>query len=404
MSSNAKIVLRKKPNREGLYPLAIRSTKNRKSTYQYIGHYIELEDWDEKNIRVKRSNSSFDNLNSLLLQKLSEANKVLITLQYDNKDASANQIKKEIYSSVNSSTFFELAQEHLDDLESSDKLNRLSTDKAWVSFIIKFNKTKHLSFQEIDERFLKKLMLNLKAKHSLSETSITNILVFIRLLFNRAIKYKIVSRELYPFGTDKIRIRFPEKSKVGLNIREIQRIENLTSLSPIEVHTRNVWLFSFNFAGMRVSDVLQTRWSDIYDNRLHYRMHKNAKLLSLKIPEKVLKILDQYRNDKRSVDDFVFPELKKADPENAKDMYNKRKTATKRLNANLKSISKKAKINKKITTHIARHSFGNIAGDAIHPLMLQKLYRHSDLKTTLNYQANFIHKEADDALNSVINF
>ncbi|HUH29047.1 site-specific integrase [Gelidibacter sp.] len=404
MSSNAKIVLRKKPNREGLYPLAIRITKNRKSTYQYIGHYIELEDWDEKNIRVKRSNSNFDNLNSLLSQKLSEANKVLITLQSGNKDASANQIKKEIYSSVNSSTFFELAQEHLDDLESSDKLNRLSTDKAWVSFIIKFNKTKQLSFQEIDERFLKKLMLNLKVKHSLSETSIMNILVFIRLLFNRAIKYKIVSRELYPFGTDKIKIRFPETSKVGLNIREIQRIENLTSLSPIEVHTRNVWLFSFNFAGMRISDVLQTRWSDIYDNRLHYRMHKNAKLLSLKIPEKVLKILDQYRNDKRSVDDFVFPELKKADPENAKDMYNKRKTATKRLNANLKSISKKAKINKKITTHIARHSFGNIAGDAIHPLMLQKLYRHSDLKTTLNYQANFIHKDADDALDSVVNF
>ncbi|UJH90946.1 hypothetical protein LZ575_20010 [Antarcticibacterium sp. 1MA-6-2] len=36
--------------------------------------------------------------------------------------------------------------------------------------------------------------------------------------------------------------------------------------------------------------------------------------------------------------------------------------------------------------------------------MLQKLYRHSDLKTTLNYQANFIHRDADDALDSVINF
>jgi hypothetical protein len=54
--------------------------------------------------------------------------------------------------------------------------------------------------------------------------------------------------------------------------------------------------------------------------------------------------------------------------------------------------------------HIARHSFGNIAGDTIHPPMLQKLYRHSDLKTTLNYQANFIHKEADEALENVINF
>ena len=36
--------------------------------------------------------------------------------------------------------------------------------------------------------------------------------------------------------------------------------------------------------------------------------------------------------------------------------------------------------------------------------MLQKLYRHSNLKTTINYQTNFIHKEADDALDTVVDF
>jgi integrase len=404
MSANAKIVLHKKSNREGLYPLAIRITKNRRSTYRYIGHYIELDDWDEKNIRVKKSNPNSDNLNGLLSLKLSEANKALIMLLSEKKDASANQIKKEIYSSGNNCTFFELAQEHLDELESSEKLNRLSTDCALVSYLVKFYKSKQLSFQEIDERFLKKLMIYLKVKHSLAETSIMNILVLVRLLFNRAITQKIVSRELYPFGTDKIRIRFPETTKVGLNIVEIRKIENLDNLSLSELHTRNVWLYSFNFAGMRVTDVLWTKWSDIYDNRLHYRMNKNSKLLSLKIPEKVLQILNYYKDEKRNEDDFVFPELKKANLNDAKDVYNKRKTATKKFNKNLKSISKKAGINKKITMHIARHSFGNIAGDAIHPLMLQKLYRHSDLKTTLNYQANFIHKDADDALDSVVNF
>lgn len=404
MSSNAKIVLRKKPNSKGLYPLAIRITKNRRSTYQYVGHYIDLEDWDEKNIRVRKSNPNADSLNKLLSKELSNANKALIDLQSEYKDASANQIKKEIYASGNSSTFFELAQEHLDELEIGKKLNRLSTDSALISYIIKFNKSKQLAFQEIDERFLKKLMLYLKSNHGLSETSVMNVLVLIRLLFNRAIKLKIVSRELYPFGGDKIKIKFPETNKVGLNIIEVRAIEALENLTLSEVHTRNVWLFSFNFAGMRVTDVLLTKWSDIYDKRLHYRMNKNSKLLSLKIPDKVFKILDYYRKDKRYATDFVFPELKKANLDNAKDVYNKRKTANKKFNDNLKSIAKKAKIDKKITMHIARHTFGNIAGDTIHPLMLQKLYRHSDLKTTLNYQANFIHKEADDALSSVVNF
>ncbi|MAP81056.1 MAG: recombinase [Aequorivita sp.] len=404
MSSNAKIVLRKKPNSKGLYPLAVRITKNRRSTYQYIGHYIDIEDWDEKNIRVRKSNSNADSLNKLLSQELSNANKALIDLQSEHKDASANQIKKEIYASGNSATFFELAQEHLDELEIAEKLNRLSTDSALVSYIIKFNKSKQLAFQEINERFLKKLMIYLKAKHELSETSVMNILFLIRLLFNRAIKLKIVSRELYPFGGDKIKIKFPETSKVGLNIIEVRAIKALENLTLSEIHTRNVWLFSFNFAGMRVTDVLWTKWSDIYDKRLHYRMNKNSKLLSLKIPDKVFKILDYYKEDKRYATDFVFPELKKANLDDAKDVYNKRKTATKKFNDNLKSIAKKAKIDKKITMHIARHTFGNIAGDTIHPFMLQKLYRHSDLKTTLNYQANFIHKEADDALDSVVNF
>ncbi|RIA08577.1 site-specific recombinase XerD [Flavobacteriaceae bacterium MAR_2010_72] len=404
MSSKAKIVLRKKPNKEGLYPLAIRITKNRRSTFQYIGHYIELEEWDRRNFNVKKSHPNSEYLNSLMTTQLSEVNKALISLQYEHKDASANQIKKDIYHSDSNATFFELAEEHLKDLESSEKLNRLSCDKAWIGYILKFYKSKHLTFQEIDERFLKKFMIYLKASHKLSETSIMNIMILIRLLYNRAIKQKIVIRDLYPFGGDQIRIKFPQSNKIGLNVKEIQNIERLNNLTSVEVHTRNVWLFSFNFAGMRVSDVIKIRWSDINDNRLQYRMHKNSKLISMKIPVKALKILDFYKNDKIYNNDFLFPELKKADLNDAKDVFKKLKTANRKFNTNLKSIAKKANITKKLTMHIARHSFGNIAGDTVHPLMLQKLYRHSDLKTTLNYQANFIHKDADDALDSVTNF
>jgi hypothetical protein len=54
--------------------------------------------------------------------------------------------------------------------------------------------------------------------------------------------------------------------------------------------------------------------------------------------------------------------------------------------------------------HIARHTFGNISGDKIPIQMLQKLYRHTSITTTINYQGNFMHKDTDDALNSVIDF
>ncbi|OSY87590.1 recombinase [Tenacibaculum holothuriorum] len=404
MSSSAKIVLRKKPNAKGLYPIAIRITKYRRSTYKQLGHYIDLDDWDEKNIKVKKSHPNAKSLNSLISSKIAEVRKSLIELQNESKDASARQIKTEIYKPTSSLTFFDYAKEHIKALEAEGKINRKYTDSAWLSFIKRFYKTEQLTFQEIDERFLGKLKVFLKGKSALTETSTMNVMVFIRLIYNRAIKDKVASKELYPFGNGKFKIKFPETIKIGLTQNEIKKCETVQNLSKVERHSLNVWLFSFYFAGMRVSDVLFTRWSQIVDGRFNYRMGKNSKLLSLKIPQKALQLIEQYQSEKRFDDDFIFPEMKKADVENAKDVYNKIKVATKKFNDNLKVITEKAKIKKKVTMHIARHSFGNIAGDSIHPLMLQKLYRHSDLKTTIKYQANFIHKEADDALDSVLNF
>jgi integrase len=193
--------------------------------------------------------------------------------------------------------------------------------------------------------------------------------------------------------------------KIGLIREEIIRIEKLKLKSGTTIwHAKNIWLFSFYFAGIRISDVLKMRWSDFKDDRLYYVMHKNDKPVSLKIPEKAKKILKLYQKNKKKSDDYIFPGLRKANQEDPKDLFIKNRNATRLYDKYLVKIAEKAKINKKLSHHIARHSFGNIAGDKIHPLMLQKLYRHSDLKTTINYQANFIHKDADEALDKVVDF
>ncbi|SRX52760.1 site-specific integrase [Aequorivita sp. CIP111184] len=403
MSSNTKIVLRKKANKEGEFPLAIRITKNRRSNYHYIGHYINDKFWDLKNCRVKNTHPNALKLNNLLLSELSIANQTLIELQSRKKDFSANQIKNEIYSSNANANFFALAEVYLDEMKDNNKLARLSSDKPRVKHVLEFSKSKQLTFQEIDESFLKKFILYLR-KRPMSERSIVNTLIVVRTIYNRAIKSNIVDSKLYPFGAKKIRIKFPETEKIGLTKDEVKSIELLKNLSPSEIHARNVWLFSFYFAGIRAADILKIRWSDIYDDRLHYRMNKNSKLLSLKIPDKVLPILDYYKPEKLNENDFVFPEIKKADFKNAKDVYAKTRTATKKFNKYLVEVAKKAKITKKLTMHIARHSFGHISEDKIPIKMLQKLYRHSSVTTTILYQSNFIHKDADEALDSVINF
>ncbi len=113
-------------------------------------------------------------------------------------------------------------------------------------------------------------------------------------------------------------------------------------------------------------------------------------------------IIGYYKKDKRSNNDFLFPDLKKANLNSKIDVFRKMKTAVRRFNRDLKEIATLVKIDKTLSNHIARHTFGNIAGERIPIQILQKLYRHSDIQTTIIYQSNFMFKDTDDALDAVI--
>ena len=133
-------------------------------------------------------------------------------------------------------------------------------------------------------------------------------------------------------------------------------------------------------------------------------MGKNSKLVSLIIPEKAKSILDLYANLKTSENDLIFPDLRFIDEMDYQELWRETKLAIRRTNSNLSKVVSKCGIKKKVTMHIARHSFGNVAGNKIPAQILQQLYRHSSIKTTMMYQSNFINSETDDALQKVINF
>ena len=404
MATSTSIVLRKKANSVGKFPLMIRITKERKTSYISTGHYIDLKDWDDKKRIVKKSHDNSTRLNNFLIQKLSEVNGKVLELQSNDKVFSLHKIKTKIKNPSDKKTFNSLSKEYINELMANNKLSRLDADQPRIKNFIAFAGTKDLYFQDIDEAFLKRFMTYLKVERKNSDRSVVNNLIIIRTLFNRAIREGIVSQKLYPFGRGKIKIKFPESKKIGLSREEVKKIEELTELTDNENHARNVWLFSFYNAGMRIGDILNIKWSDIVDDRISYKMSKNSKSLSIKLNEKVKRIIDQYQNDKENNNDFIFPELKNANLKSREDLLKKKKSANKKFNKYLNKIAEKAEIDKKITMHIARHTFGNIAGDQIPIQMLQRLYRHSSITTTINYQANFIHKEEDSVIDKVINF
>ncbi len=401
--STIQAVLRRKPNSAGLFPLAIRLTKNRKASYLYVGQYIDEKHWDKQFRRVKKSHPNSKRLNNLLLKKMSEANDKLLDSDGENKGRSAIKIKKAIVGEDNID-FFETSKVHLSSLLKRKKIGQHRTEEGRLKIFQGFLGATHLEFVDLDVPLIKKFRTFLLHERGVSPRTAVNYLILIRTIFNLAIKDYGIDAKNYPFGKDKVQIKLPESEKIGLTREEVQLLETARDLTPAQSQAVHVWLLSFYFAGIRVGDVLRLRWSDLRDGRLYYRMGKNEKLVSLAVPDKAQNILNIYAQHREDKNALVFPYLKEGELRNPQKLDTRKNTITRNLNRRLETVADKLGIEKKLSMHIARHSFGNISGDTIPIQMLQKLYRHSSITTTVNYQQNFMHKETDDALEKVIDF
>ncbi|MGX5858268.1 phage integrase SAM-like domain-containing protein [Dyadobacter jiangsuensis] len=393
------VVLRNKDNKDGKRNLYLRVIKDRKISQISIGHSIFEAEWDSIKQRVKKSHNNSAWLNNLIAKKVADATDRLIEFEKNDADVTSKAIVKS-FGKNKLSSFFTHSTVYIKELEQGGKFNQKSADEPRITRFKEFVDGGDISFKEITPSLLRKYRAWLKSTRQISERTIVNHLVVIRTIYNRAIEAKAADKANYPFGKGKTKIKFPDSMKIGLTKEEVKALEEI-DLPSGENHARNLWLFSYYFAGMRASDVLRLKRSDFQNDRLFYAMGKNRKVDSLKVPEKALKIMLQYPIGNNH--DLLFPDLA-SHKTLADELVVQRhiKTRIRSCDHYLRSVAEKLGMTKKLTMHIARHTFGNISGDKIPVQMLQKLYRHTHITTTIGYQANFIHKSADEALDAVL--
>nr|WP_322624500.1 site-specific integrase [uncultured Flavobacterium sp.] len=420
--ASVKVVLYPRAKKDGTFPLALRITKDRKSAYIFLDYSVRKEDWVANEQRVKSSHPNSKRLNNFILAKKAEASDTSLEVETQKKEVSTRAIKQKI-KPKGGATFFAQAEIYLKNFSETGNYNCYIAEKSRVKIFhlfisgrditkgkptgkkdVKETGLSDIAFSDITEGLLNRFKVELAAKRKSSERTIANYLVMIRSVFSQAIKDGITEEKYYPFGKGKTSIEIPDSTKVGISIEEVGKLEQVDLPIASHDHARNLWLVSYYFAGMRISDVFRLRWSDFREMRLHYTMGKNNKPGSLKAPEKALAILEKYTASKDKKNDLIFPDLKVLP--NLDDEFEVKRRIANAVNRYNKILSRfvlpAAQIESKVTMHISRHTFATLAGDTIPVQMLQKLYRHSDIKTTIGYQANFIHKDADDALEAVI--
>lgn len=414
----------KRPAKDGKFPISVRITINRKASYIMTGQKLDnLDQWDSKMQRVRKSHPNSVRLNNFLLSELAKANDKVLEMETKGH-ASSKKVKIGLKPIDDVPVYFkDVAKQYLKDQEALGNYESLATEDGRFRRLYEFAKNDKLTFEEITVEFLQRYRIYLKQckkprysestpEKSLSDRTVTNYLISVRTIFNRAISAKLISKDIYPFGgKGNISIRLNGSSKIGLEEAEIKKLEelDLSDYSEIYHHARNIWLLEFYFAGMRVTDCLLLKWVDFQNGRLYYQMSKNGEHGSVKVPAKATIILDRYqmsKNDVNNIHGLVFPLLRDIRSLDERlEVRRKIAFAVKRLNKAMSKIMNMIGSTKNASQHKARHSFAQRAEEKeIHPKVLQKMYRHESILTTMIYQSNFSFKKADQAIDSVLDF
>ncbi len=398
------IELNNKPIRgSNEYTLLLRITADRKHARLKLDYAVQEKHFNpnpKQNLYVRSSNSKHKTINGHIDEQIQKAKDAAKALGHDNKPITSKAIKQRMIM-PKSTSFISYGESIVEQLRKDNNIGNSRKYKVVIQKLKDLLDGEDLLFQEIDVAFLNRVRTYLLSINNNPNTIHANFRL-IRSVFYKAIDEGLAKQSDNPFFSFKLKLS--SVSRTRLSQDEISNIEELDLPKESLIwHVKNAFLFSFYNAGIRASDLIQLQWKNIVNGRLTYQMHKTNKAHSLKLHDKPIKILDYYGPGEP--DDYIFPFFKdNIDYSDPVYLFNQISAKTALLNKYLKQIATKAEINKKISTHTARHSFADIARKKTDNLYnLSKTLGHSSLKITEAYLASFDEDAIDDTLDSVFN-
>lgn len=397
MATVSTVLRRDAINKNGEAPINFFVIKDRKLTKVSTGIMIDPKHWDEKKSRIKPSLKNSARLNSFLTNKFTELQDKVFEHETIAKSLTARQLKDKIYGRK-PTDFFQFAEEVCQAYLTAGQVSTHVQRKGIIHKIKEFAGNGELMFQDITIPWLNKYEQFCRTKFENKTNTIHKDLKFVRLLFNKAYQQDFIDLSHNPFLKYKLKTEKTQRS--FLTEEELTCIENFpaTSGSRLELH-RDMFVFAAYAGGLRVSDVLRLKWKNFDGVRVNITIKKTTEPLSVKLPNKSLEIIEKYKPKKPSPDSFIFPmlsdDLNMDDP---KETYNAISTATAYINKNLKIVTNKCCVDKKISFHISRHTWATRAlRKGISIDKVSKLMGHAAIKETQIY-AKIVNEELEKAM------
>jgi site-specific recombinase XerD len=370
---------------DGTTNIKIRVTHNRRVGYLPTEHYIfpkEMEKSGKIN-SLYRNYQEADEINMKLLVQIGEYAARISRSKDKIGHYTLSMLLKFLREEGDPTDLITIIDSKIKTYDTLKNINYRDTYKITKSLLSNHLGYKVLPLELITAEWLAKSELALKTK-GLSPNYIGIHMRNIRTCFNEAITMGRIDLSAYPFR--KYKIPKARTRKRNTTVDETAAIARKEIKEPLMAWARDMFMLSVYLIGINMRDLMFL--TKVEEGRIYYTRSKGKKDYSIKVQPEAQAIISRYPGKKYLLDTM--------------DNYNDYRTASSRINHKLKDIAELCKIDKKITTYYARHTWATVASKiGISRDTIRYALGHS-LSTVTDIYIDYDLEAVDQANRSVI--
>jgi integrase len=375
-------------------PIFIRCTQNRKHKRIHTGVSVTAAHWNKQKQQVRKTHPQYQVYNQLIQTQLKQVLDTYHQLMSTHKELNLHTLTEALQGNEEQD-FFEFAYNtKLNEIKSR---NKLGTYRRYETALNKFQvfTSGKLPIQQINYSLLKQYENHLITHHKNTRDTVSANLSVIRTIINEAIKYDLYKGR-NPF--DLLKLKYTDNTKEKLTLDELQRfIHAPIPATPSLQLARDFFYACFLAEGTRAGDMIGMKKEYLQQGCLVFAQQKTgAKMIIPVVPE----LMDIFNRHQTAEGLYIFPFLNKETIVNEIIIGNKLAY----INKYIKEVCKYAGILKKVSSHVARHTYTDIAlqvsGGNIY--QVQQSLGHSSVKTTEIYSRNRVNYNKQSMLPDII--
>lgn len=365
---------RSKVNKDGLVPVILRLTYQNKRADKATGFYVNPEHWNVQKQAVKGSNESSQQINSWLQNTRS---KILnICREHEN---SSNVILSELINNLFASskeepTLLKFMKEHNEEMKlrvgkgytSSTYEKYVFTYNKVRSFIFKVERKNDILLKDLSVKFIMEFDQYLRVNDSNQHNTSVKYCINLKRVLNVAVLKGILAKN--PCIGYKTVYKITQQ--VYLSQQELESIEKAILFKENLLLARDLFIFQCN-TGLAYTDLSNLKHGDISTdvngNKWIIKARQKSGIVStIPLLPKAISIIEKYKPLRTINESPLLP------------CYSIQK-----YNQYINEVGVMAKLSKKISSHVGRRTFGNIAlSKGISLNVISKILGHSSTLIT----------------------